>query len=100
LAFPASAHDRSEPLVQEVFLAFVGDHLALGLKFKVCQDCKGIFQVAAVAPTTYAVGSGIMVAETALAVHDVGAVLRTIFVHTLFRCLEYLSTWIHVSSTR
>ena len=78
--------------MQEVLLAFICDHLTLGFKFKACQDCKGILKVAAVAPTTYAVVSGIMVAETALAVRDVGAVPRTIFLHTLFRCLEYLST--------
>ena len=74
--------------------------MALRLKFKAGQDRKGVFQVATVAPTVYAVASGAVVAETTLAMHDVGAVIGVISPHTGFSFLQYLSAQNHNSSTR
>lgn len=65
--------------------------MALGFKFKARHNRKGVLKIAAIAPTTYTVPSGFMVAETALAMHDVGAIITIISTHIGFSFLQYLS---------
>jgi hypothetical protein len=65
--------------------------MALWLQFKARHNRKGIFQIATITATAYAVPSGFMVAETALAMHYIRAVMTIISLHTGFPFLQYLS---------
>jgi hypothetical protein len=65
--------------------------MALRLKFKARKNCKGVLEIATITPTIYAVPSGFMVAETALAMRDIVAVVSIMSVHIGFSCLQYLS---------